>query len=75
MNSSQSTRAVKDSKVKGPSRCHKWQLMCRDAEHYLSRISNKCEVEPSVIRWRPIRGGRLTSGSPQRLAIVQQFTE
>ena len=25
------------SKVKGPIRCHKCQLMCRDAEHYLSR--------------------------------------
>ena len=24
------------SKVKGPIRCHKCQLMCRDAEHYLS---------------------------------------
>ena len=24
------------SKVKGPIRCHKCQLKCRDAEHYLS---------------------------------------
>ena len=28
-----------DSKVKGPIRCHKCQLKCRDAEHYLS---HKC---------------------------------
>jgi len=27
------------SKVKGPIRCHKCQLKCRDAEHYLS---HKC---------------------------------
>ncbi len=26
-------------KVKGPIRCHKCQLLCRDAEHYLS---HKC---------------------------------
>ncbi len=24
------------SKVKGPVRCHKCQLLCRDAEHYLN---------------------------------------
>lgn len=24
------------SKVKGPIRCHKCQLMCRDGAHYLS---------------------------------------
>jgi hypothetical protein len=29
------------SKVKGPIRCHKCQLKCRDAEHYLS---HKCEA-------------------------------
>jgi hypothetical protein len=28
------------SPVKGPIRCHKCQLKCRDAEHYLS---HKCE--------------------------------
>lgn len=28
------------SKVKGPIRCHKCQLKCRDAEHYLN---HKCE--------------------------------
>ncbi len=28
------------SKVKGPIRCHKCKLKCRDAEHYLS---HKCE--------------------------------
>jgi Pyruvate/2-oxoacid:ferredoxin oxidoreductase delta subunit len=28
------------SKVKGPIRCHKCQLMCRDSGHYLS---HKCE--------------------------------
>jgi hypothetical protein len=28
------------SKVKGPIRCHKCQLVCRDAEHYLS---HKCD--------------------------------
>jgi len=28
-------------KVKGPIRCHKCQLKCRDAEHYLS---HKCEL-------------------------------
>ena len=33
-------RVDKISKVKGPIRCHKCQLMCRDAEHYLS---HKCE--------------------------------
>ena len=27
-------------KVKGPIRCHKCQLVCRDAEHYLS---HKCD--------------------------------
>jgi hypothetical protein len=29
------------SKVKGPIRCHKCQLKCLDAEHY---ISHKCEA-------------------------------
>ncbi len=29
------------SKVKGSIRCHKCQLKCRDAEHYLS---HKCEL-------------------------------
>jgi hypothetical protein len=28
------------SKVKGPVRCHKCRLTCRDANHYLS---HKCE--------------------------------
>lgn len=28
-------------KVKGPIRCHKCQMKCRDAEHYLS---HKCEA-------------------------------
>jgi hypothetical protein len=32
------------SKVKGPIRCHKCQLKCRDAEHYLS---HKCEPASS----------------------------
>ena len=39
--------ADETSKVKGPIRCHKCQLMCRDAEHYLSHLSRKCEREPS----------------------------
>jgi hypothetical protein len=43
----QPIRTHKASKVEGPIRCHKCQLMCRDAEHYLSHISNKCEFEPS----------------------------
>lgn len=30
-------------KVIGPIRCHKCQLKCRDAEHYLS---HKCEAAP-----------------------------
>ena len=48
MTSSRPTRADKTSKVEGPIRCHKCQLMCRNAEHYLSHISNKCEPEPSA---------------------------
>jgi hypothetical protein len=32
------------SKVKGPIRCHKCQLKCRDAAHYLV---HKCEPKPS----------------------------
>ncbi len=32
------------SKVKGPIRCHKCQLKCLDAEHYLS---HNCEPKPS----------------------------
>ena len=51
--------ADETSKVKGPIRCHKCQLMCRDAEHYLSHIRNKCEPKPSA---------------PQRLVIEQWFT-
>jgi hypothetical protein len=47
MTTLQPTRADKTSKVEGPIRCHKCQLMCRDAEHYLRHLSNKCEVEPS----------------------------
>jgi hypothetical protein len=34
------------SKVLGPIRCHKCQLKCRDAEHYLN---HKC-----VSRFRPV---------------------
>jgi hypothetical protein len=30
------------SKVKGPVRCHKCQLICVDAKHYLS---HKCGIE------------------------------
>jgi hypothetical protein len=37
------------SKVKGPIRCHKCQLKCRDAEHYLS---HKCEI-PSAPKCLP----------------------
>jgi hypothetical protein len=32
------------SKVKGPIRCHTCQLMCHDADHYLS---HKCEPKHS----------------------------
>ena len=39
-------RADQTSKVKGPIRCHKCQLMCRDAEHYLS---HECEPKPSSL--------------------------
>ena len=35
--------ANETSKVKGPIRCHKCQLMCRDAEHYLS---HECKPKP-----------------------------
>jgi len=35
-------RAVR-SVVKGPIRCHKCQLSCRDADEYLS---HKCEPRP-----------------------------
>ena len=43
--------ADETSKVKGPIRCHKCQLMCRDAEHYLShkcepKLSSACMVFP-----------------------------
>jgi len=34
------------SKVKGPVRCHKCQLVCGNAEHYLS---HKCEPKRSSI--------------------------
>jgi hypothetical protein len=37
------------SKVKGPIRCHKCQLKCRDAEHYLN---HKCEPA-SLSVWSP----------------------
>ena len=47
MTTSQPARTGKTSKVEGPIRCHKCQLMCRDAEHYLSHLSTKCEVEQS----------------------------
>ena len=33
-------RIASRSKVKGPIRCHKCQLKCRDAEHYLSHECN-----------------------------------
>jgi hypothetical protein len=33
---SRAERSRTPSKVKGPIRCHKCQLTCRDAEHYLS---------------------------------------
>ncbi len=35
------------SKVKGPIRCHKCQLKCVDAAHYLS---HNCEPKPSLLR-------------------------
>jgi hypothetical protein len=47
MTTSQPARNGKTSKVEGPIRCHKCQLMCRDAEHYLRHLSAKCEVELS----------------------------
>jgi hypothetical protein len=34
------SRSGAPSKVKGPIRCHKCQLKCRDADHYLR---HKCE--------------------------------
>ena len=41
VNPSPTTEHAKiSSKVKGPIRCHKCQLKCRDAEHYLS---HKCK--------------------------------
>ena len=49
------SKSVAPSKVKGPVRCHRCQLKCRDAEHYLS---HKCEprVPPDCLslpsRWR-----------------------
>lgn len=41
------------SKVKGPIRCHKCQLNCRDADHYLSHeckpnASPECNAFPSL---------------------------
>ena len=43
---------AKASKVKGPIRCHTCQLMCRDAEHYLS---HECKPKPSAdsLAFRP----------------------
>jgi hypothetical protein len=35
-------------KVKGPLRCHKCRMMCRDAEHYLSHA---CKPKVSPTRW------------------------
>ncbi len=43
MTNSKLKRADETSKVKGPIRCHKCQLMCRDAEHYLS---HECKPKP-----------------------------
>ena len=40
------TRVATASKVKGPIRCHKCQLKCIDAEHYLS---HKCEPSHASI--------------------------
>ena len=61
MTTPQPTRADKTSKVEGPIRCHKCQLMCRDAEHYLRHRNNKCEVEPSseLPSLRPARPANL----------------
>jgi hypothetical protein len=36
------------SKVKGPIRCHKCQLMCRDAEHYLGHTCNPRPISDSL---------------------------
>jgi hypothetical protein len=36
------------STVKGPIRCHKCQLMCSDARHYLSHT---CKPKPSPECW------------------------
>jgi hypothetical protein len=44
MTNSQPSRADKTSKVIGPIRCHTCQLMCRDADHYLS---HECKPKPS----------------------------
>lgn len=33
-------------KIKGPIRCHKCRLTCRDAEHYLSHT---CEPRPKTL--------------------------
>jgi hypothetical protein len=35
-------------KVKGPIRCHKCRIMCRDAEHYLSHV---CQPKVSLTRF------------------------
>ena len=44
------------SKVKGPIRCHKCQLKCRDAEHYLSHTCKPAR-EPEVSPFpRPATG-------------------
>jgi len=38
-------------KVIGPIRCHKCQLMCLDAAHYLLHLKHKCESKfyPDVL--------------------------
>ena len=59
MTTPQSTRADKTPKVEGPIRCHKCQLMCRDAEHYLRHLRNKCEPEPSSGRCHSVRSPRI----------------
>jgi Zn finger protein HypA/HybF involved in hydrogenase expression len=38
------------SKVKGPIRCHKCQLMCRDAKHYLGHKCGSHNLEQAIVR-------------------------
>lgn len=44
INTTKTEYSKNPSKVKGPIRCHKCQLVCRDAEHYLNHI---CKPTPS----------------------------